>query len=680
MLVRWKLAAVIVFVASFVASQAEAVDWIVNKKSCHDIELSEGDSLNIRTTGRDPYLSGTFSKPVTDRDHVLEFEYFCTSGIENFSVIAGPPIAEAARVKLPNLSIAEGWRTYSADLKNLGGSSFVKNPRVLRFDFGMQAEVRIKIRNVRLRPPNQRELDAMARANEIRNAKTEQANSIRKYLDGSCPRWIENVNVTTERILFSVRLDPSTQPNDYQLLEFRPEHNVSENGTVVSIQISELDDRKLVGWVKRFDDGYDRALSGWRLAKGDTLSTRRRPEKIPLRVDDYPKKLLKPKNQKGLSCLTRRGPRTDFVELGVGSVTVNVVLDQFLKPKDGPERERIPVEGRPVYFDRGAFRRTDDAFQFAQKHLIVASAIILIRTPNREDAFSPLVHPDANGGVYAMPDLATERGARVYAFVLRQLAERYRNHERSPGEITNWIVHNEIDFHTQWTNMGSQPRECVTETYYRSLRMTHDIAKQYNPHARVFASTTHHWNVPDDGKWQRLSPRELLLDLQRYCRMEGDFDWGVAFHPYPQSLFASVAWNDSKPTDDLNTPMITIQNLQVLGRFLQQPSMHGHHGTTRPVLLSEQGFHTDGYSDQMQANQAGSLWWTMKRVRSMPWIESFIYHRWIDHPAEGGLKLGLRTLPTQEHPAGQRKRSWFVYQAIGTKREAAVTKGLPQPD
>jgi hypothetical protein len=69
----------------------------------------------------------------------------------------------------------------------------------------------------------------------------------------------------------------------------------------------------------------------------------------------------------------------------------------------------------------------------------------------------------------------------------------------------------------------------------------------------------------------------------------------------------------------------------------------------------------------------------MNKVRQHPWIESFHYHRWIDHPDEGGLMLGLRTLPTKQHPHGEKKRSWQVYQAIGSEREAELTRDLPVP-
>ena len=215
------------------------------------------------------------------------------------------------------------------------------------------------------------------------------------------------------------------------------------------------------------------------------------------------------------------------------------------------------------------------------------------------------------------------------------------------------------------------------------MRMIHNAAKQYNPHARVFASFTHHWVVAEDGSdqksWRQLSPHEMLTTLQRYSHLEGDFDWGVAYHPYPQSLFAKTAWNDTNVTVDIDTPLITIQNLEVLGRFMNRADMRTDAGELRPVLLSEQGFHTDSYDEEAQLRQASSLWYAMQKVKRLSIVESFHYHRLIDHPAEGGLMLGLRTLPTKEQPAGKRKKSWFVYQAIGTDREKEVTKDLLEP-
>jgi hypothetical protein len=46
----------------------------------------------------------------------------------------------------------------------------------------------------------------------------------------------------------------------------------------------------------------------------------------------------------------------------------------------------------------------------------------------------------------------------------------------------------------------------------------------------------------------------------------------------------------------------------------------------------------------------------------------------VDHPQEGGLKLGVRTLPGDGKPYGDRKFAWEIYQALDTPDEAVKTE------
>jgi hypothetical protein len=554
---------------------------------------------------------------------------------------------------------------------------------------------------VRLRGRTKKETHNLATAAKKAKEKKRRAAVVTDYLDQPHAKAIDSIAVTKERIEIKVsphlfqsakkdadttklrdgsKLDDSKLDDrgldEWELVEYRPHHALHQQGTPVTFDVQ---DQQLV--LPRHNNHYDRICSGWRLRSktNGTLTARIYASSVKVAAGGHSLERHQPKSQKGLTCLSHRGPREDFVDLGISNVTINFLLSRFLSTDDGPGRERIEAPGDPVFFDSAGFRAYDGLMQFACEHDMVVSAIVLIPGPKNRSQRSPLVHPDTDGGTYSMPDLTTERGALVYQYVINQLASRYRNHQKSLGGVTNWIVHNEIDFHTVWTNMGKQPRELVAETYYRSMRLIDSTAKQYNPHARVFASLTHHWNDAESESQSRFSPRWLLETLQRLSRTEGDFDWGVAYHPYPQSLFARFPWEDDRVTDQLDTPLITLQNLEVLGRFLNQKDMLKSDGRMRGVILSEQGFHSHSYEIADQEAQASALYWAMRRVKQMPWIESFIYHRWIDHPKEGGLMLGLRTLPTDDHPQGKRKRSWEVMQAMGTDRERLVTKDLSQP-
>jgi hypothetical protein len=69
--------------------------------------------------------------------------------------------------------------------------------------------------------------------------------------------------------------------------------------------------------------------------------------------------------------------------------------------------------------------------------------------------------------------------------------------------------------------------------YLRSMRLVHNVSRRHDPHARVFISLTHHWNTPADPMWKSYSNLDLVNRLAESSRIEGDFAWGLAYHPYP---------------------------------------------------------------------------------------------------------------------------------------------------
>jgi hypothetical protein len=263
--------------------------------------------------------------------------------------------------------------------------------------------------------------------------------------------------------------------------------------------------------------------------------------------------------------------------------------------------------------------------------------------------------------------------------------------------------------------MGEQPLPVFLDTYVRSMRIVHNIVRQFNPHARTFISLTHNWHKTDDPAWKTYAPKKMLKMLAEFSRVEGDFEWGVAYHPYPQSLFKADAWNDTRVTDDFDTPLITPKNLAALDRWMHREEMlfmgkggtveaelrspggpvasdqaeketNGALGESRPttrgkvrgVMLSEQGFHTNDYSEESERLQGASFIYMWQQMRGLETIESFQNHRWVDHPREGGLKLGIRTLPSEGKPYGEKKFGWEIYKILDTPEEAKVAAELEE--
>jgi hypothetical protein len=281
-------------------------------------------------------------------------------------------------------------------------------------------------------------------------------------------------------------------------------------------------------------------------------------------------------------------------------------------------------------------------------------------------------HPDYDAaGTYSMPNLTTREGVEHYAALLHFLAERYSRPGAPFGRLHHWIVHNEVDAGWVWTNCGEKPPELYLEIYHRSMRLAHLIARAHDPHARAYVSLTHHWK---ETASHRFTPsRDVLEGLLAFSRKEGDFDWGIAFHPYPQSLRDPRTWRDRKAEFHYDTPMITFRNLEVLDAWVKEPAQRFNGRKVRSVHLSEQGPNSPDYTPRALAEQAAAMAYVWRKLRPLDAIEGFQFHNWADNRREGGLRIGLRRFGDDpEAPLGP-KPVWHVYRALDTAEEEQAT-------
>ncbi len=369
----------------------------------------------------------------------------------------------------------------------------------------------------------------------------------------------------------------------------------------------------------------------------------------------------------------------DLAELGIGHLTHNIVLSSLLRQHPGPDTIPHEYAGQTYHFAQAGVDVIDRVTTFARDHDIIVSAIILVPNVKNRDSWAGrvLTHPDADpSGIYSMANVATFEGANHYAATMRFLAERYARPDAAHGRITHWIIHNEVDSGWIWTNSGVKSPHAYLDDYGKSMRIAYHAVRSHDPHAKVFISLTHYWtrtHKPDDPKFYR--PRQLLSLLNRYGKVEGDFEWGLAYHPYPQSLFHPRTWEDRAPTDDFGTPYITFKNIEVLDRWMRQTPFLYRGEKVRTILLSEQGFHSDPANPDSLRDQSAAIAYAWKKISALDSIEAFHYHRWIDHEKEGGLNLGLWTVkPGTITLPNEKKPSWSLFQALDTEGEAAAMK------
>jgi hypothetical protein len=164
----------------------------------------------------------------------------------------------------------------------------------------------------------------------------------------------------------------------------------------------------------------------------------------------------------------------------------------------------------------------------------------------------------------------------------------------------------------------------------------------------------------------------MLTAMQQFSIREGDFQWGVAYHPYPQDLNEPKTWNDTKATFGINSPLVTFKNLEVIDHWIRKTENRYLSTHKRTLWLSENGTNSRSYSNDDLREQAAGFAYAWKKLSLLEGIDAIQWHNWIDNRTEFGLRIGLRRFPDDETEPGGAKPVWYAYQAAGTEREDEV--------
>lgn len=619
--------------------------------------LADGVS-EIAVTGVSPHF-WTAPVPLTfdpDKHTVVAFEYFSPSGVESLSVRYRQTDGSMTLGGSAPLPLAETWQPFSIDFSK-GVPAPPKGDPAMRFHFALnyKPNTSLQIRKFEVRAPNPAELAAAMEREVVLARRNADSEAYLNYLRGKQPNQITEVSVGADTLLLKGRA------TEAGVLREIPPHGASHEPSGVAAQFGEVTGNFEIPVPRYSDEGKrDRALSRWRIedSAGRITSLCRWPDRVePGVAADLPK--LTAPHQKGLGGIPAIGNGDhEIFELGIRHATVNFVISSLVASSKRPGFERFILDGREWFFNAGYLRQTETTVrQLCEKDIIVSCILLVGNT-----AGAPMTHPDAEPrGIYSIPNLAQPEGAAHYRAAIHLLSERF---SRPATRVSNWIIHNEIDQAGVWTNMGDQPLARYLETYMRSARLVYHTARLSDPHARVFVSLTHHWNKTSSGM-ATYRVRDLIDLFAEMGRAEGDFEWGLAYHPYPQDLRNPDAWNDPGVTGDFDTPYITPKNLEILPAYLAQERFLYQGKKERAILFSEQGFNTPTLSEEDQRRQVAGLIYTFRKLKTLPTVEAWHLHRYQDMPdGEGGLRLGI----IDEH--GNRKLGWQAYAAIGTDKEA----------
>ncbi|KAA6300063.1 MAG: Endo-polygalacturonase [Candidatus Ordinivivax streblomastigis] len=313
---------------------------------------------------------------------------------------------------------------------------------------------------------------------------------------------------------------------------------------------------------------YDRTLSKWMIVKNgkskDEIVSHARYADHIYSVQTLKQGTLASKKGLGGSNAQKQ---QDFDDLQIKSTTVNIWIGRLIYSSAGANRIAHQYGGRTWYFDRTQTETLDKNMQFcAQRNIVVAAIVLVDKASNCPDTGKLLQHPDLTKGNYSMPNMTTPEATLIYAAALDFLAARYCRSDNQYGRIHHWIMHNEVD-DSGWTNMGDNRAMMVyMDTYVKSMRLCYNIARQYDSHAEVFGSFTHSWAA---AKGTNYAARDMLDALNLYSKVEGDFMWGLGYHPYPESIREPKTWLDVNAIYSTDTKMITFKNLEALDKWVK---------------------------------------------------------------------------------------------------------------
>ncbi len=359
-----------------------------------------------------------------------------------------------------------------------------------------------------------------------------------------------------------------------------------------------------------------------------------------------------------------------LLDLGVGWTEYNINPNTMVYPNEqvNEQGEIIPVDnsahlsnsiefvsnGKTYYFKKNVIESMDRDLIFCKENNIKALYIIWnIKNFNQLDAPYFMSYPSARdyakANIWAI-DTSTELGAGYFTAVMEFMAERYSREDGEFGYVHRFVIENEVDYSWQWNPILNYDKEAAlslenyVEEYARTMRLAEQATKKYYADSMVLGSSTHSWTSGRGGGNGGYAPVDIYNYLNKKTKMQGDYNWGFAGHPYPQDLSCSNFLEEEAGKRFINgdfneTSLITWTNLEVFEEYIKQDSMK-FNGQMRRLYLTEGGVSSGSYNapnyKRNELNQAAGIAYAYYKSMSMDCIDAFIYYKLVDSEGDGG--------------------------------------------
>ena len=359
------------------------------------------------------------------------------------------------------------------------------------------------------------------------------------------------------------------------------------------------------------------------------------PEALAGNQDAYPELASK----KGLLLDPTMLGTPELTDLGVKHTIYNIPLSHIMGETADPTFPTITYtyRGKNYQFNGAAINGYDGLFTYLTDMGMSATAVVL---NDWNEEHLELIHPEARkqveGAYYYMFNTAEENGVRTLEAVASFLAERYSS--GAHGMVHSWVIANEINQNRVWNYMDTRDVVHYTETFERSMRIFYQAVKSHYAGGRVYFSIDHAWNSNEGDNKSFFNGRDVLEAFNTAALAHGNYDWGIAIHPYPEPLTRVNYWSQEYDKTR-EAPHLSVMNLNVLTDMLSEEAYLDRSGEVRSVTITELGF-SSGSGERLQAAAFAYCYYI---VEANPYVDAFLMNRQTDAPEEvkAGLSFGV---------------------------------------
>jgi hypothetical protein len=371
----------------------------------------------------------------------------------------------------------------------------------------------------------------------------------------------------------------------------------------------------------------------------------------------------------------------DAQELGISHTVINVAVNEYLLDAKSADSLDYIYGNTTYYLNREKLERLDYRIkQFTEAGVHCYLNIILSR-PAQD-------MPQKLGCLYAASEVTT---ASLYAFnvgdrecvmylesFLDFIARRYTSPDRQYGFAGSFIFGYEVNNNRAYNYMGPRSLDGYLNSYITAFRIAATALRSVYANGRVYLSVGNNFNAATSDpaitadEQIDYSSRSLLEAFAAKIRYSGDLPWGLSASAYPSYPHITDYREDSLAVANVDTPYISMANIDVLCDFLGQDNFL-YKGARRPMLVGGFGINAEPESAAL-ITQAAVYALAYYKTAFNPYIEALIYHRHVDTADEAGLYYGLWSKDEDSYNTPKdTKPIYTTFKFIDTQRSLQTT-------